>query len=123
MANKTGKGGFGDHKEHIWRKGTPENFGEVRKMAVAIAHEIAIDKAGQPMVVNGHVATNAEIIFRKWLQSQDPKLQMKFIAYAFGEVPAKQENMNIDLSSLTDEQLQMLKDGKDLLDVLKHPGA
>lgn len=32
----------------------------------------------------------------------------------------RSENLNLDLSTLTDEQLEMLRQGKDLADVLKH---
>lgn len=39
------------------------------------------------------------------------------------EYSPRQENLNIDLTLLSDDQLEMLKQGKNLTDVLKHPGA
>lgn len=37
-----------------------------------------------------------------------------------GKMIDRSENLNLDLSTLTDDQLEMLKQGKDLADVLKH---
>lgn len=39
------------------------------------------------------------------------------------EYSPRQENLNIDLTLLSDDQLEMIKQGKSLTDVLKHPGA
>lgn len=90
MANKTGKGGFGDHKEHIWRKGTPESYNEFHSLAQAIANEKA-SRDGQPVIYNGHIVTIAELILRSWATSKDPRLQQAFVAYAYGKVPTQNE--------------------------------
>lgn len=95
MANKTGKGGFGDHKEHIWRKGTPENFNEFRSLAKLIANERAL-RDGLPVVYNGHVVTIAEVILRAWATSKDPRLQQAFVSYAYGMVPQRAEVTGTD---------------------------
>lgn len=125
--------GLDKRKEHINRKGRPKSFDKLRELAQQIANEIARTTGklgadgqiipGNPIVIDGHIATVAEMMLRQWANSKDPRFAIAFMEYAYGRVPAKQENMNIDLTTLTDEQLQMLKDGKDLMDVLKHPGA
>lgn len=40
-----------------------------------------------------------------------------------GKMVDRSENLNLDLSTLTDEQLEMLRQGKDLADVLKHSAS
>lgn len=90
MANPTGKGGFGDHKEHIWRKGTPENFAEFRSLAQTIGNEVA-KKGGDDIVIENHRVTVAEMILRSWSHSKDPRLQMAFIEYAYGKPENKTE--------------------------------
>ena len=42
-----------------------------------------------PIVINGHRATVAEVIMRKWASSGDPRLQQGFIEIAFGKVPSE----------------------------------
>ena len=84
--NPTGKGGFREHKEHIWRKGTPENFNEFRSLAVAITNEEA-KKDNQPIVINGHKVTVAEAVIRSWIQSGNFQKQLAVIQYAYGKVP------------------------------------
>ena len=87
MGNKTGKGGFKDHPEHIWRKGTPENFEQFRSLAIAIINEKAKGKDGQTLVIDGHAVTISEAVIRQWLQSGDFKKQLAVIQYAYGKVP------------------------------------
>ena len=93
MTNPTGKGGFREHKDHIWKKGRPKSFDAARELAQAIAHETA-QKSGEPLVIAGHIVTITEAILRSWAQSKDPRLQMAFVEYAYGKVP-----QNVDLKS------------------------
>ena len=72
----------------INRKGRPRSFDALRKLAQQIAHEEAKDN-GKPVVVNGHVATVAEIIMRSWAFSKNPPLTQAFIEIAFGKTPNK----------------------------------
>jgi hypothetical protein len=71
----------------INRKGRPKSFDALRELAQQIAHERITD-------VNGHGATVAEMILRKWAASPNPILQRAFIEIAYGKVPDK-----IDLST------------------------
>ncbi len=71
----------------INRKGRPKSFDQLRKLAQQIAHEEAKDKAGHPLVIDGHVVTVTEVILRQWATSKDPRLVQAFIQYAFGKVP------------------------------------
>lgn len=71
----------------INRKGRPKNFDTWRAMAVEILQEPAKDKDGQPIIIDGHIATNAEMIARSWMK--DPKRQQALIESAFGKVPDK----------------------------------
>lgn len=106
MSNPTGKGGLGEHRHNINRKGRPKSFDALRELAQQIAHEAAI-KDGHPIVISGHVVTVAEAILREWARSGKPELQRGFIEVAFGKVPtpieirdwreaAKREGLNPD---------------------------
>lgn len=112
-------GPFKKGDPRINRKGRPRTFDALRELAQQIAHEEA--KAnGQPLVIDGHIATVTEVIMRQWAQSKDARLQQAFIAYAYGKPPEKQEvrNVNIDLSKMSDEQVEQLANGADIYTVL-----
>ena len=102
MANNTGRGTFQKGDPRINRKGKPRSFDAVRALAQAISHEVAT-KGDAPIVIEGHVATVAEMILRQWASSKNPTLQQAFIAYAFGKVPDKTE-----LTGKEGEQLKVL---------------
>ena len=70
----------------INRKGRPKSFDALRELAQQIAHEEALS-SGQPVVINGHTATVAEMILRQWAASKNPQLARAFIEIAFGKVP------------------------------------
>jgi len=70
----------------IWRKGKPKSFDALRELAQQIAHEVAVS-GGKPVVINGHICTNAEVVLRQWLQSNKPTLQQGFMEVAFGKPP------------------------------------
>jgi hypothetical protein len=96
--NSTGKGGFGERKQHINRKGRPKSFDALRALAQQIAHEIIVDKDGNQM-------TMTEAIMTKWASSIDAKLQIKFIEYAYGKVPD-----SVELSGPDGEPLAIILD-------------
>jgi hypothetical protein len=69
----------------INRKGRPKKFDQWRALTVEVLRETAKDKDGNDIVIDGHIATNAEMIARSWLK--DPKRQQALIEAAFGKVP------------------------------------
>ena len=85
MANRPGQFKKGDPR--INRKGRPKNFDALRTLALAIAHEVAVSKDKQCVVINGKKVTVAEAILRKWATSGNHQLQKAFIEIAFGKVP------------------------------------
>lgn len=122
--------GFDKRKEQINRKGRPKSFDALRALAQSIANEVAvtkgvIDKDGTvrvppgPVIIEGHVATVAEMILRSWANSKDPRLVIAFFEYAYGKVPIKQENYNLDLDQLTPEELERIANGEEPAHVLK----
>ena len=80
----------------INRKGRPKHFDALRELAQQIAHETPKDKEGQPLVIDGHIATVTEAILRQWATSKNPQLQKAFIEYAYGKVPDRQELTGAD---------------------------
>jgi len=90
MANPTGKGGFGEHKQHINKLGkNAKNQAGFRALAISIALEPAVDQKGNPILWNGKPVTNAELMLRMWLT--DKKYQKDFAEAAYGKVPNKME--------------------------------
>jgi len=116
VAGKDNLKPFTKGDKRINRKGRPVTFDALRTLAQEISHETIPGKDGNPYTV-------AEAILRKWATSPNPALQMKFIEVAFGKVPeemkVRQINLNVELSTLTDEQLDRLDAGESLEQVLK----
>ena len=83
--------GFDKRPAAINRKGRPKTFDALRELAQQIAHETVKDKSGDPVVVEGHIATVTEVILRKWAASGDPRLQMAFVEVAYGKEASKVE--------------------------------
>ena len=98
--SNTGKnrkpGTFTKGDPRINRKGRPKHFDALRELAQQIAHETPKDSHGQPLVIDGHIATVTEAILRLWATSKNPQLQKAFIEYAYGKVPDRQELTGAD---------------------------
>jgi hypothetical protein len=108
------------------RGNKPKDFDQWRKLVVKLMNEIAIDaKTGGPLMLkdaNGveHVATNAEMIARSWIQN--PKRQRDATEAAFGKVPDQSENFNINLDDLSDEQLEIIANGGSIRSAIARSG-
>jgi hypothetical protein len=89
----------------INRKGRPKTFDAFRALSLDVLAEPAKGADGQPIIIDGHVATNVEMIVRSWMK--DGKRQQALIEAAFGKVPQQ-----VDVTSggeslatkLTDEE-------------------
>jgi|WetSurMetagenome_2_1015567.scaffolds.fasta_scaffold483356_2 hypothetical protein len=76
----------------INRKGRPKTFDGLRELAQQIAHEEAQARDKEtgalvPVVIAGRKVTTAELVLRRWFQSNDGKLQIHAMEVAFGKVP------------------------------------
>jgi len=83
MANPSPTKKFVKGDKRINRKGRPKDFNALRELAQEIAHEELADKR-----------TVVQAIMRKWAGSNDPRLQMAFVEYAYGKVPAPPVDIN-----------------------------
>lgn len=107
----------GELDPRINANGRPIHFDALRFMALGIATELAIDRAGQPLPApDGHNMTVAEVILRS--MAQDPDRQEKFLQIGYGKVPDQMVLSNVDFSKLTDEQLRRIQAGENVIDVL-----
>ena len=73
----------------INRKGRPRNFDQLRRLAISILSEPAKGADGQPIVIDGHIATNAELILRSAMKH--PHFARWLIEVAFGKPPERIE--------------------------------
>src|SRR5688572_17105040 len=73
----------------INRKGRPKSFDAWRKLLQSLMDEVATDAKGQPIVIDDHVATNAEMFARDWMK--DRKGRRDFAANVYGKPPEKIE--------------------------------
>ena len=78
---------FTKRDPRINKKGRPKKFDALRELAQQIAHEKAVAKGGQTLVVHGHSVTTTEAILRSWATSKNSRLQQQFIEIAYGKVP------------------------------------
>jgi len=85
MANEQNLKPFKKGDPRINRNGRPRSFDAWRKLTQEILTEVALDANGQPIIINGHKATVAEMIARGW--ARDKKKQTELIEAAFGKVP------------------------------------
>jgi len=73
----------------INRKGRPRTFDQLRKLALSILGEPAKGADGQPIVIDGHIATNVELILRSAMKH--PHFARWLIEVAFGKPPERIE--------------------------------
>jgi len=89
MANEQNLKPFKKGDVRINRKGRPKSFKKLRDLMQSIAHEPALDKHGEPIVINGEVVTQIEALVRQMIK--DPKQRALFFEYAFGKPKAEIE--------------------------------
>lgn len=80
----TGKG-FVKNDPRINRKGRPKNSDELKALGLSLLHEPARDKDGNPVVIDGHVATNLEMVLRRMMS--DKRQSEALLDRVFGKVP------------------------------------
>lgn len=73
----------------INRKGRPKNDIELKALGLSLLHEPARDKDGNPVVIDGHVATNLEMVLRRMMQ--DKRQAADLLDRVFGKVPTAVE--------------------------------
>ena len=73
----------------INRKGRPRTFDQLRKLAISILSEPAKGADGKPIIIDGHVATNVELILRSAMKH--PHFARWLIEVAFGKPPERIE--------------------------------
>ena len=71
----------------INRKGRPKSFDKLRELAQQLANEQAQGNGGAPIIIDGHIATQAEMILRQMMKDNPEK----FVEIAYGKVPAPVE--------------------------------
>ena len=97
----------------INRKGRPKDFDQLR----ALVRELG---AQEVRAADGLTRIEAKIL--QMFASRDAGNNSLLLAYGFGKV--KDElNINIDVSKLSDEQIELLANGADLFTVLATAGA
>lgn len=100
----------------INRYGRPKSFDVLRKLALRIASEPAAIK-------DGYTVTKIEAMLNNMMASRNAAHNKTFLEYAFGKVPETNNNLNIDMSKLTIEQLERIAKGEDVIAVLADTSA
>ena len=85
----TNRGRFVKGDPRINRKGRPRTFDQLRRLALSLLNEPAKGPDGRPLVIDGHVATNVEIILRSAMRN--PRFAQWILEVAYGKVPDKVE--------------------------------
>lgn len=112
-----------DHLKPYWfrpgdprinRSGTPPTFSVIRAAAQGLLQQVATDKQGKPVVdERGRTLTNLDVLLRKWLFSDDPRLQIYLVEVAYGKVPASIVATDADGNPQQITMIEVVKDRAD----------
>jgi hypothetical protein len=97
------------HDPRRSRKGRPKDIPGLRKMLLAILHEQAKDRSGNLLEIDGHDVTMVEAVFRSWLTSKNPRLQIAAIEYAYGKVANAVEVSGKDGAAILIETIEVVR--------------
>lgn len=86
--NISGLQPFTKDDPRINRKGKPPAFDALRAAAQKVLAEPARDKKGQLITdKEGTALSNLDVLLRRWVASDDPRLQVHVVEVAYGKVP------------------------------------
>lgn len=109
----TGKG-FVKGDPRINTKGRPVAFDVLRATAQALLAEPARDKKGIAIIgPDGHTLTNLDVLLRRWIASEDPRLQVHVVEIAYGKVPNPVMLSDKDGNSQGVTMIEVVKDRGD----------
>lgn len=103
----TGKG-FVKGDKRINRKGRPKSFDKLRALVQEIAGE----------TVEGEEVTRIQTMIKRMLDSAQPADRATVLAYGWGKPKDETDNLNVDYSSLSEEQLERIANGEDIRTVV-----
>ena len=76
----------------INRKGRPRSFDKLRDLVQSMLSEPAKDKGGNSLEIDGHIATNIEVMLRQAMR--EPRLLQYLLEVAYGKMP-----QSVDITS------------------------
>lgn len=80
----------------INRNGRPRTMDALKKFTLAMLHEKAFTGDGKPIIIDGHHATNIEVVMRSMISSKDWRQREKALEIAYGKVPQAVEVSGAD---------------------------
>ena len=96
------------------RNGRPPAFDLLRSVAQSLLQEPARDKKGLAIIgPDGKTLTNLDVLLRKWISSDDPRLQVHVVEIAYGKVPAPVTLTDKDGNSQPVTMIEVVKDRGD----------
>jgi hypothetical protein len=99
---------FTKNDPRINRRGRPRTLGELRELIQSIGHET--------LSADGKTYTRIEALTRRMIAGNSPSNIKEILRYGWGE--PHQSALNVDMSQLTDEQVQRIANGEDVLSVI-----
>ena len=86
---RANRGRFVKGDPRINRKGRPRTFDQLRRLALSLLNEPVKGPDGQPLVIDGHIATRVELILRGAMNN--PRFAQWILEVAYGKVPDRVE--------------------------------